>query len=96
MHRATPRFASAYDPRDPPLDPDFGIAFVLATASDVRTFVMANTEPRKRTKREKARAEVQIRLRSIARSRERRSDFELSPMVQRMLGGGSQGPRRSH
>jgi hypothetical protein len=34
-------------PRDPPLDPDFGITFVLATANDVRKFVMANTEPRK-------------------------------------------------
>jgi len=35
MRRATPRFASAHDPRGPPLDPDFGIAFVLAAANDV-------------------------------------------------------------
>jgi hypothetical protein len=47
MDRATPRLAPAADPRDPPLDPDFGISFVLATANDVRNFVMANTEPRK-------------------------------------------------
>ena len=47
MDRATPRFAPAHDPRDPPLDPEFGITFVLATVDEVRRFVMANTEPTK-------------------------------------------------
>jgi hypothetical protein len=56
MDRATPRFAPASDPRDPPLDPEFGITFVLATADDVHTFVMTNAEPRKNDKREKAHA----------------------------------------
>jgi hypothetical protein len=47
MDRAPPRLAPAHDPRDPPLDPEFGITFVLATANDVRKFVLANTEPKK-------------------------------------------------
>ena len=47
MDKGTPRLAPAPDPRDPPLDPEFGSTFVLATANDVRKFVMANTEPRK-------------------------------------------------
>jgi hypothetical protein len=43
MSRAHELFAPGPDPRDPPLEPEFGIAFVLATANDVRKFIVANT-----------------------------------------------------
>jgi hypothetical protein len=32
------------DPRDPPLDPEFGVIFVLTTDEDVERFVRANQE----------------------------------------------------